>query len=191
MSASYAVDLGSTLQSMPSLPSAAVAADGGMAILSGGGISSLSGVLIGDIVDMLNSDTYCNVYVAGRSIGSGPLIIGVQTSDSTASGTFTDPTSGLAAIQAPFQSGGNLIIGSGDWTAGWGGIFGSGISGQVVLSGFMAIGAFQRPQRYARLIVNSGFMDVVGFQAGFMSQLRTTGSGAGFTYSPSSGVLNV
>lgn len=184
MSANLIVDLGGTVQSTPSLPSSAVAADGGIAITSGGCISSLSGVLIGDIVDLNNTNTFCQVYVAGKGFGSGPLMIGVQTSTSTASGTFTDPTSGLAQLPTSFQSGGYLVIGSG--LGGSPGIFGSGQSGSYLLSGFMAFAAFQRPGRYARLFVGSGFFDGT-LQAGFVSQLRTTGSGGGFSWLPQSG----
>lgn len=193
MSANLVIDLFNTTQTIPSLPSTAVSVDGPIAITSGGCITSLSGVLVGDIVDMINSDAYCNVYVAGKSLGSGPLIIGVQCSDQTTSGSFTDPTSGLAQLPGVFASGGNLIIGSGPWTGSTdpGGIFGSGISGQMALSGFMCGSAFQRPTRYARLLVRSGFMDCAGFAAGFISALRTTGSGGGYTSSPSSGVVDV
>lgn len=188
MSASYSVDLGFTLDTRPSLPSASVAADAGIAITSGGCYSSLSGVIVGDIADLGNDNTYCNVYVAGRSLGSGPLLIGVQTSDSTTSGTFTDPTSGLQDMPTSFRSGGYLIIGSGAWASASdpGGIFGSGVSGQMALSGFLAFGAFQRVGRYARLLTGSGFMDVAAFQAGFATQRRTVGSGS-FSWLPQSG----
>ena len=182
MSANLVVDLGPTTLSLPSLPGA-----NGMAITSGGTISSLSGALIGDVVDLLQANTFCNVYVAGRSLGSGPLIVGVQCSPTDASGSFTDPTSGLAQIPPPFVSGGRLVIGSGPATAANLGIFGSGVSGQMVLSGFHAFAAFQRPARYARLVTAAGFMDVTAFQAGFVSQLKTVGSGGGFSWSPQSG----
>lgn len=192
MSANLLVDFGGTITALPSLPSTAVAADGPNAGSSGGNMSSLSGVLVGDIVDLINANTYCNVYVAGRSLGSGPLLIGVQTSDSTASGTFTDPTSGLLPgnYGTNFSSGGYLIIGSGGWTGATdpGGIFGSGVSGQMALSGFFAAGAFNRGQRYARLFVGSGFMEWAGAAAGFMTQTKITGSGGGTTQAPGSGV---
>lgn len=195
MSANLVVDLFSTTLCQPSLPSAAVSADAGIAITSGGCISSLSGVLVGDIINIAQANTVTNVYVAGRSLGSGPLVIGVQTSDSTASGTFTDPTSGLAALPGNFQSGGNLIFGSGGWTgpADPGGVYNSGVSGQMVLSGFFAGSWFQSPGQYVRLLVRSGFMDVAGFQAGIIKQLRTVGSGGGFSWAPLSGnpVINV
>jgi len=190
MSANLIVDLGNTAQMAPSFPSTAQAADGGMAITSGGNISSLSGVMVGDVVDMINSDTFCNVYVVGRSLGSGPLLVGVQTSDSTTSGTFTDPTSGLAQLPTNFASGGFLIIASGPATDATLGVFGSGVSGSYALSGFCAAGAFQRPHRYARLFVGSGFYDGP-LQAGFISQYRTTGAGGGTTQAPGSGTIAV
>lgn len=193
MSANLAVDLGKTCLARPSFPSAAVAADGGIAISSGGVVSSLSGVMIGDIVDLRDADTYCNVWAAGRTLGSGPLLLQVQDSNATTSGSFTDPTSGLTQFPTPFVSGGILVIGSGAWAAAGdvGGIFGSGVSGQNTLSGFFAIAAFQRVGRYARVNMLSGFMDWANCQAGFISQFRTTGSGAGYSYSPGSGTLSV
>ena len=190
MGASLAVDLGKTTQHLLSFPSPAVAADGGIAITSGGAMSSLSGVLIGDIVDMRDSDTYCNLLVLGRGFGSGPLLVGVQTSPDTTSGNFTDPTSGLPQFPDPFQSGGWLIIGSGPATDSRLGVFGSGVSGNYILSGFATFAAFQRPDRYARVVIGSGFYDGLLY-AGFVSQLRTTGSGGGFTYAPGSGTVNV
>lgn len=191
MSANLVVDLFNNVHSQPSLPSTAVAGKGGIAVTSGGCVSSLSGVLIGDIIDLGDANTVCNVYVAGKPIGSGPLIIGVQCSDSTASGTFTDPTSGLAQLPGKFASGGFLILGSGAWTDGFVGIFGSGVSGNIFLSGVMTGSYFQRPQQFARLFLASGFADVAGFQAGFITQLRTVGSGGGYSYQPTSGAVNV
>lgn len=182
--AGYSVDLGFTTQASASLPSTAVAADGPIAITSGGCISSLSGVMIGDIIDLVNANSYCNVFVAGRSITSGPLLVGVQCSDSTASGTFTDPTSGLPSLTNRFSSGGYMVLGSGPATDATLGVFGSGTSGNYFLSGFCAIGAFQRPQRYARLYLGSGFGVMAGFTAGFISQLKTTGSGFGTSQQP-------
>ena len=188
MGAALSLDLYNATQTVYSLPSTAAAADGPIAISSGGVISSLSGVMVGDIVDLVNCNNACQVYVAGRSLGSGPLMIGVQTSDATTSGSFTDPTSGLAAMPSVFQSGGYLVIGSGGWTGATdpGGIYSSGLSGSMVLSGFMAFAGFQRPHRYARLFLGSGFMDWAACQAGFVSQLKTQGSGAGFAWSPQS-----
>lgn len=190
MSASYAVDLGKTTQHHLSFPSPAVAADGGIAITSGGAISSLSGVLIGDVIDLRDSDAYCNVMLMGRGFGSGPLLVGVQTATATTSGSFTDPTSGLPQFPDPFVSGGWLIIGSGPAADATLGVFGSGVSGQYLLSGFATFAAFQRPHRYARIIIGSGFYDGLLY-AGFVSQLRTVGSGGGFTYLPGSGSVNV
>lgn len=190
MSASLLVDLGSTTQMAISLPSPAVAADGGLAITSGGCISSLSGVLIGDVIDLLNADTYCNVFVAGKGFGSGPLLVGVQTADATTSGSFTDPTSGLGQLPTAFASGGWLVIGSGPATDAFLGIFGSGVSGQIIQSGFVAGAGFNRPHRYARLLVGSGFYDGT-LMAGFITNKKITGSGGGFTFSPGSGVVSV
>jgi hypothetical protein len=190
---SVIIDIGGACVSQKSIPSTAVAGKGGLAISSGGCISSLSGILIGDVVDLRDANTYCNVYVAGLSLGSGPLVIGIQASDSVLSGTFTDPTSGLPQFPRGVTSGGFLIIGSGAWAAAGdvGGVFSSGVSGYMVTSGFMAIAAFQRPQRYVRLFVGSGFMDCAGLTGGFISQFKFVGSGPGFSYLPTSGIVNV
>lgn len=56
-------------------------------------------------------------------------------------------------------------------------------------SGAMAFAAFQRPNRYGRIVLLSGGVTTSGtgtFQivAGFVSQLMTTGSGGGFTQQP-------
>lgn len=143
---------------------------------------------MGSIVDLTQCNAMCNLYVAGRALGSGPLVVGVQCSDSTTSGSFTDPTSGLSQLPTWFSSGGFIIIGSGPDPAG---VRGSGVSGSMIQSGFLALAGFQRTGQFARVIVASGFMDVTCPQAGFMSQLRTTGSGGGFSLAPSSGAVSV
>ncbi len=189
MSATTVVDLGPAVHFSRSLPDPAGGADVGMAITSGGCVSALSGVQVGSVIDLLHANTFCNVWVQGQSLGSGPLLIGVQTSDTTTSGSFTDPTSGLARLPAPFVSGGWLVIGSGTGTNV--GIFSSGVSGSIVQSGFACAAGFIRPHRYARLITGSGFYDGP-LGAGFISELKTKGSGGGFTHSPHpSSVINV
>lgn len=186
MSASLAVDLGATCWSQPSFP------DGTTGLSLSGQFCGLSGVVVGGIVDLGNMDTYCNFYATGiTTLGSGILIVGVQTSDGTTSGSFVDPTSGLGAANFPFRlaSGGHMILGSGA-TVPSAGLWGAAISGYNMQSGFTAFAAFQRPQRYARLIIQSGFY-LGTLTAGFVSQFATTGSGGGFTLAPSSGTVNV
>src|SRR5574342_609473 len=96
MSANLVVDIGGTCWSQPSIP------DGTTGLTLSGQFAGLSGVFIGQIVDLKDTDTLCNVWVTGTAaVNSGNLNIGVQTSDSTASGTFTDPLSGLAANDRP------------------------------------------------------------------------------------------
>lgn len=184
MSANLIVDIGNTAQSLPSLPGAVVLSPSGM-------LAGLSGQLVGVIADMLHANTHTNVYVAGRSYTSGPLLVGVQTSPSTTSGDFTDPTSGLAGVQLPtwFSSGGWLRIGQSGTNPGTKNA-GNGVSGQFLLSGFVEFAAFQRPHRYARLIFGSGFYDG-RLEAGFVGQFRTTGSGGGFSLAPGSGNVSV
>lgn len=167
MSASLLVDLGNTCQLSPSIIDPPVAS---------GQTPATSGTLVGNIVDLLNANTYCNLYVCGGVSESGLGRFAVQTSDSTLSGTFTDPTSGLPDFPTAFSSGGLFWVNSG---------------GGALTSGFFTAAAFQRPQRYARVIQLSGDWLAGGVNAGFISQLKTTGSGGGFTYNPGSGVVNV
>lgn len=187
MSANLVVDIGATCWSQPSLP------DGLTGLSESGQFTGLSGVVIGGIVDLKDTDSYCNLYITGKSVlNSGILIVGVQTSDGTTSGSFTDPTSGLVAggnLPFRFASGGHIILCSGATTPA-AGLWGSAISGYNANSGFTAFAAFQRPHRYARLVFQSGFY-IGTLTGGFVSQFHTTGSGGGFTYSPTSGTVNV
>lgn len=151
-----------------------------------------SGALVGDGCDMLNANNYCNLNVVGTLIvGSGDLRIAVQTAPADVSGQYTDPTSGLAAFPGAFLSGGILILNSGITGVSGCGFFGPFVSGQALNSGFCVFQAFQRPQQYARAIVLSGGQFTGPLQVSFVSQLKTAGSGGGFTFSPTSGTVNV
>lgn len=164
MSANLIVDIGNTCQYSYSIaPSAGVAA------------TPASGVIVGDPVNMLHANTFCNLFVTGGPSNSGQFRVAVQTSDSTASGSFTDPTSGLAAFPTSFLSGGILVVNSGNNQQ----------------SGVSAFAGFQRPGQYARAIILSGDQYNAPVFAGFVSQKKITGSGGGFTYSPGSGSVNV
>lgn len=180
MSASLLVDLGNTCQTLPTIA-------GNNA--TSGIIFAASGAIIGATVDRLNADTFCNLLLTGNAAyGSGQLRVAVQTAPSDVSGQFTDPTSGLAAFPTSFQSGGILWLNSGQLG---GGLFGPFTSGQAIQSGFACAGAFQAPNRFVRANVLSGDFFAGTLQVVVVSQLRTTGSGAGFTYSPTSGSINV
>jgi len=181
MSANLLIDLDSTAH----VPLLSVAPAAGVAS------TPASGAIIGNIVDLLNYDTYCNFFVAGSS--SGSIRVAVQFSDDTTSGNFTDPTSGLAADTFPtLQSGGILHVNSGLWPSG-------GLpkncpisGGPLFASGGVQFGSVIRPNRYGRLNILSGSANVGPVTAGFISQLRTTGSGGGFSWSPISGnAINV
>ena len=181
MSANLVVDIGNTCQFIPSIAP--------VSLTSGVIAAPCSGALVGDVVDLLPSDTSLNIFVTGRrNVTSGQLRIAVQTSDSTLSGTFTDPTSGLAALPPPLQSGGILILDSGGLG---GGTFGAFTSGQALASGFAVAATVQRNAQFARLIALSGDFYLGSLVAGFISNLRTVGSGGGFTFSPTSGTVNV
>lgn len=193
--ASFLVDLGQTCLLGDSL---AVNSLGGIAVTSPSGyVNGLSGVIVGMSVDMIDANTFTNLFIGGVSVvpASGPLIVGVQTSDTDISGNFTDPTSGqspgLANWPFPtaFQSGGMIVFNSG----GTGGTFHTFRSGHAIASGFMEAAGFLRPHRYARAIFISGTAGAGGneyvgqLQVGFIAELRTTGSGGGFDYKPGSG----
>lgn len=162
MSASLLVDLGNTTQQTPTI----VAVNA----------FPCSGAVVGNVVDLLNANTYCNLQVNGSVSQSGQLRIKVQTADATTSGDFTDPTSGLSVFPTAFESGGIFRINSG---------------GGPLISGFAQSAAFIRNARYARAIALSGDFWQANLAVNFISQLKTTGSGGGFTFSPTSGTVNV
>jgi hypothetical protein len=147
-------------------------------------------LIVGEVVDLLHANTYTNVFVVGGA-GSGSVEVRIQTADATTSGSFTDPTSGLVLGQFPvgIVSGGILVANSGIWSSGNYSVS-SPASGVLFQSGGVIFGAFQRPHRYARLIQVSSVFPAPVF-AGFIAQKRTTGSGAGFSFSPGSGTVNV
>ena len=182
MSASLVVDLNATTIHFPSI--IATGAGSGLAFPG-------SGSIIGQSVDLINANTFCNVYVGGQAVTnqSGQLRVAVQTAPADVSGQYTDPTSGLAVLPTWFSSGGILILNSGGVGLG---TLGAQTSGQSILSGFFECAAFQRPQRYARLITISGDLGYAGpLQAGFISNLKLTGSGGGFSLLPGSGSVSV
>ncbi len=180
MSANLLVDLGNTVQQDYSVPPTLSVA-----------LTPASGTIVGNIVDMLHSDTYCNLHVQAGG-ASGILRVAVQTSDSTTSGNFADPTSGMVPGQFPgaFQSGGILICNSGLWASGALPVGPEVDNAPLFCSGGMQAQGFVRNGRYVRAIVLSGSFPAPVAVA-FLSQMKTTGSGGGFTYSPGSGTVNV
>jgi len=178
MSANLIVDIGATADYRPSVATLVE-------------VSPASGTVVGQIVDLLFANTYCNVYVAGGA-ASGPIDVRIQTSDGLTSGSFTDPTSGLPAGTLPafLASGGIFWANSGLQVSGAYSVTAPVNNSPAFCSGGIAFAAFQRPQRYARLLVMSGAF-VGHVNAGFVSQKKTTSSGGGFSLSPSSGVVNV
>lgn len=233
MSANLIVDLGSTAFFATSI------SQGATAVVSGTAVGISGQAVVGQWIDMSQSDTFCNVYVAAGPC-SGPLMVAVQScigpydvplninnfsgnifsGGAPMSGSFTDPTSGLAQLPTWFSSGGVLVINSGFATVpGQLGASGQQVAGypQGTLpfgptpvnqgqngpafvgsgaipefaSGGIAFAAFQRPYQYCRLVVLSGATQVNFLQAGFISNLRTVGSGGGFSYQPQLGTVNV
>lgn len=156
MSASYIVDLSTTTVSQVSIPPTAV------------GFNPSSGVIVGSGVDMKDARTYCNLFVAAGA-GTGGFRVAVQTSDSLTSGSFTDPTSGLAALPTNFLSGGIAVFNSGNLHSGL---------------PFMDFSAFQRPHRYARAVILSGDTFAAPVAVGFVEQASVTTSGVGYSYAP-------
>lgn len=151
-----------------------------------------SGQIVGQVVDLVNAHMLTNLVVAGGP-SSGIFRIVVQTSDAVTSGSFTDPTSGLAQMPTAFLSGGVLVVNSGLWASGTQGLPTGGVidSAPLFCSGATQIAGFQRPQRYARAMVLSGGAFNQPITAAFVAQLHSPGSGFGFTYSPTSGTINV
>lgn len=181
MSASLLVDLFSTCQAGVSIQ--------GTPVLSGALVAPCSGAIIGQGIFMGNADTLCNLFVAGVS-ASGQLRVQVQCADSDVSGSYTDPTSGVPAGSLPssFSSGGLLWINSGGLL---GGLLGAQISGQALASGFCTGASFIRTGTFVRANLLSGDFCAGPLTVGFFSQLRTVGSGGGFTLNPTSGTVNV
>ncbi len=173
--ASYLVDLGGTTN---------LNYVGGTSIApaNGEGASPASGITVGAPVDLLLANSFTNLLVVGGVSTSGAFKVQVQTSDSLASGSFTDPTSGMPATAWPtsFLSGGVSVVNSGQ-----------AVSGSPFNSGINWAAGFQRPQRYARAIIMSGDKTNAPIWAGFVSQMKVTGSGAGFSYSPANSGINV
>lgn len=175
MSANLVVDLGNTTDFRAS-------------VMQGSGAS----FTVGEIVDLIDANSFCNVFCAGGA-GSGAVELRIQTSDSLTSGSFTDPTSGLVAGQFPpfVASGGIFFANSGIPGSGNIGNFAPVGSAPLFCSGGIQFAAFQRPGRYARLINNSGVFPS-WMTAGFISQRKQTGSGAGWSWAPQSGsTINV
>lgn len=123
MSANYLVDIGNTAMFCPSINTTV----------------PLSGAVVGQWIDMNDSDSFCNVYVVAAGC-SGPLQIAIQTAPgqfdipgsgafsgnilsggAPLSGMFTDPTSGLAQLPTWINSGGILLVNSGLYTVPGGG----------------------------------------------------------------------
>lgn len=179
MSAGYVVDLGNGAQMGASIV--------GTPVLSGALVSPCSGAVVGVGLSFNDANSLCNLFVAGVS-ASGQLRVQVQCSDSDTSGTYTDPTSGLASLPGAFQSGGILWINSGGTT---GGLLGAQVSGQALASGFVVAQGFQRTGEFVRALLLSGDFAAGPLTVGFVSQKRITGSGAGYSPLPSSGTVNV
>jgi predicted RecA/RadA family phage recombinase len=174
MSANFVVDLGSTVDMAASVT-----------------VGSGSDLTVGRVVDLLFANTATQVWVQGGVAGgSGVIEVRIQTSDATTSGSFTDPTSGLAQLPGKVASGGCFFTNSGLYSSGIGSPSAPVDSAPLFCSGGLDFTYFQRPQRYARLILNSGVYPGA-ISAGFLAQKKVVGSGAGFTYSPTSGTVNV
>lgn len=170
MSASLVVDIGNTCDVKYSINPLAIGSD------------PRSGSLIGNPVDLQYANTLCNVFAGIGAQQSGTFTVQIQSSPDGLSGTFTDPTSGLAAFPSNILSGGLMIVGSGA----------AFTSGGYAQSGGAVWGTFQRPYRYVRANILSGSAAAAPSYAGFLSQRKATGANiGGFTYSPTSGTPSV
>ncbi len=152
-----------------------------------------AGAAVGEIVDLLHANTYTNVWAVGQLGASGSTSYQIQTSDSTVSGTFTDPTSGLARYPQFLVSGGIFVVNSGLWVSGNQSLSAPVNNAPMFCSGGIQFAALLRPDgagRYARIFMLSGaFPNPVA--AGFIAHKKTTGSGGGFSFSPQTGSVNV
>lgn len=172
--ASLLVDLENTTQQWASI-----------ALADGVGNVPASGVIVGNIIDMKDADTNCNMQVNAGPC-SGPFFVKVQNSDAVTSGSFTDPTSGYAVMPSQFLSGGRLCVNSGLVASG--GPQGTFIdSAPLMCSGGVYAGSFQRVGRFTRAIIESGSTIAQHVSVNFISQLIATGSGGGYSISPQSG----
>lgn len=142
-------------------------------------IQPSSGVLIGRPVDLLQANTLCNVRLTYGTFQSGFVGYQVQESDTTTSGSFV-PVQSVSGTWN-WLSGSRIVINSS----------GIGQSGTGVVSGDTVFAAFERRFRYVRVIQESGGLADTFGGAGVVSQLKVTGSGGGFSFSPGSGVVNV
>lgn len=172
MSASTTIDLNGTTLNGQSVGTAA-----------GVGGTPASGVIVGVGLDFTMANGYCNLWAAGGPSLSGVYRVAVQCAAANTSGSYTDPTSGLANFPSQFQSGGILIVNSG-----------AGLSGSTFLSGGpFEFSAFLRPagQPWVRAVVLSGDQFNAPVNAGFVEQGAFTGSGQGYTFLPGSGTISV
>lgn len=176
MSASLVVDLGNTCDFRPSVI-----------------VASGSDLTVGNIVDLLGADTNTQVFVAAGPVGgSGIIEVRIQTADVTTSGDFSEPTSGKPAgsFNTKVTSGGVFFTNSGLYASGYSSPSAPVDDAPLFCSGGIDFAHFQRPHRYARLILNSGSFPGP-IIAGFLGQKLTVGSGGGFTLAPGSGSVNV
>jgi len=175
-------DLGPQVVALPSLQAAGQ---------TSGMFASLSGTVIGTTVDLINANTYCNLWVqgVGSVVLSGAIVLQIQQSDSTASGTFTDPTLGMLSgdLTSVVTSGGLVTLNANASGGVWGGF----TSGQSYLSGFLGFAGFSRGGRYARVNFHANSTGIANINAGFIAQQKVVGSGGGFTFAPGSGSVNV
>lgn len=134
MSANLVVDLANTCNYPPSLSLAA-----------GVGNVPASGTLVGQIVDLKDANSMCQVW-ATAGPNSGVLVLKIETAGDASgllqsgggfpiSGSFTDPTSGLPDFsQSIVKSGGLIYINSGLVSL----PFGGGASGTMNVNTFAA-----------------------------------------------------
>ncbi len=161
--------------------------------------SPASGVVVGQIIDLLHYDTFCNWFVAGggnsgAASWSGVVGVAAQFSDSLSSGSFalSDPTSGQSAFLPSYVGSGTVLYGNSGLAASGGIPLGAPVDqAPPFCSGGIQFGAAIRTGRYGRLVLLSGASLVSPILAGFVTNLRTTGSGGGQSQSPGSGNISV
>ena len=151
-----------------------------------------SGVIVGQIVDLVHADANCQLQVTGGP-DANAFFVKVQGADLSSgnqvlSGNFTDPTSGFSVFPSQFLSGGRLCVNSG--TLGSGGPQGTFVNGAAPFCSGGVFGcSFQRINRYVRAVVESGSANVQLNTCTFISQTIATTSGGGYSNLPMSGGL--
>jgi len=146
---------------------------GSITAANGVGSSPASGEIVGVYGDLRDANMLTHLIVSFGQCLSGSFRVQAQTSSTTNSGDFTDPTSGLLRMPTNLLSGGILLVNSGTGNQ----------SGNTVFGGFL------RPadHRYVRARILSGDEANTPVHVSLGAWSKRTGIGPGYSQSPASG----